>query len=528
MASLSATITQGCAAGQGVLTLSQADPAPGAGPNLAYAWAVLDGVGNDYGGPFDPALLPVQVGGLPNGPYSARVTAVDQDNGTQYRSQLFTFSINCAAAGGGGAADFHLDSYGHTDETAAGGDGTATVQASGGVAPLTALLVELSQSQPASSGQPNTFPGLPASKYTLRVSDSSTPTPQVLEATVTVAAYAAPVAGCQDEYADNYDPTATSGGTSSCSYSPRWRSAWGPSGMAVAVAAVAGQTLAYIEAELRVGFRPGHPLAEMRPLGAPISLRATVGPTGYATFKLGPYVQPLLGVEDGAGGYELDLNSPSATTSDLYVGYELRRTDDDTLLEHGYALNAAVPDEWLVPGRLSPFTALPLWPGFDDYRVPLLTSFNLGKYGELLDEAALHLGPTTQLPCPSNPLLVAWLAPGGGYGYWVFQGRGTQVGLSISDGQTYQRPDGQRRYSERGEARRTYEARSGVFKGADLAEGLATLQYSPQVWVQPELGGEWVAVTLDATDYAVRKLGQLRNEVVVKFTGAGSAYSQGQ
>ena len=520
MASLSATITQGCAAGQGVLTLSQADPAPGAGPNLAYAWAVLDGVGNDYGGPFDPALLPVQVGGLPNGPYSARVTAVDQDNGTQYRSQLFTFSINCAAGSGGGAADFHLDSYGHTDETAAGSDGTATVQASGGVAPLTALLVELSQSQPASSGQPNTFPGLPASKYTLRVSDSSTPTPQVLEATVTVAAYAAPVAGCQDEYADNYDPAATSGGTASCSYSPHWRSAWGPSGMAVAVAAVAGQTLAYIEAELRVGFRPGHPLAEGRPLGEPIALRATVGPTGYATFKLGPYVQPLLGVEDGAGGYELDLNSETAIKRDLYVGYELRRTDDDTLLEHGYALNAAVPDEYLVPGFvLSAFAQVPVWPGFVWKRAELAG----GRYGTVNE-----LYPAfVQLPCPSNPLSVAWLNPQGGFDFWVFQGK-TQLTDVVGDGQTYQRPDGQRRYSERGESRRQYEARSGQFKGVGLAEGLATLWRSPQVWVQPVVGGEWVPVTIGSGDFPVRRLGTLRNEVSVTFVEAAAQYAQGQ
>jgi hypothetical protein len=291
--------------------------------------------------------------------------------------------------------------------------------------------------------------------------------------------------------------------------------------MAVGVAAVAGQTAAYIEAELRVGFRPGHPLAEFRPLGAPISLRATVGPDGYASFKLGPYVQPLLGVDDGAGGYELDINA--ATPDDYYVGYELRRADDDTLLEHGYALNAAVRDEQLVPGFvLSAFASVPLWPGYSWARQQL-SNRSAGHYGALADVYP----PTVSLPCPNNPLLVAWLNPQGYLDFWVFAGK-TQLTDVVGDGQQYQRPDGQRRYSERGESRRQYEARSGTFKGLGLAEGLATLWRSPQVWLKPTPDSDWVPVTIASGDFPVRRLGVLKNEVSVTFVEAAAQYAQGQ
>lgn len=529
MAQLSATITQGCQNGGGVLTLSQASPAPGAGPNLVYTWQVLDGGGNDYGTGFTPDVLPVYASGLANGTYTSRVSAVDQDSGDTYVSRLFTFTINCASGGGG--TSFQLDSYSHTDETVALNDGTATVQASGGVAPLTASLVELGMSQPATSGQPNTFRGLPPATYTLRVTDSSSPTPQTVQAQVTVLPYQEPSEGCQDEYAVNYDPAATSGGTASCTYAVTWRSAWGPTGMAVRVAAVAGQVESFVDASLRVGFRPGHPLASTRPLGAPIRVRATVGPDGYATFRLSPFLQPLLGAKDGLGGYRLDLNSPGAHTTDLLVGYELRRAEDNTLLEHGYALNSAVPDEWLTGNRLvlSPFARQPLWPGYEGLVTSLLVESGaaplvFGGVGALGAEDVAHVA----LPCPPNPLPVAWLNPWGGISYWVFQGK-TQIGLTIEEGQQYQEAaTGERRYSERGVSRRTYQARSGVFKGTDLAEGLATLDTAIQVWLRPVADAPWVPVSISSGDFPVRRVGVLRNEVSVTFVEGAAQYAQGQ
>ena len=50
MASLSASITQGCDANGGVLTLIQVAPAPGASANLAYSWTVLNSQNQDFGG----------------------------------------------------------------------------------------------------------------------------------------------------------------------------------------------------------------------------------------------------------------------------------------------------------------------------------------------------------------------------------------------------------------------------------------------------------------------------------------------
>lgn len=402
------------------------------------------------------------------------------------------------------------------------------------------------EDQPAGRGSQNSFPNLPDASYELQWRQTDD---DALLASQPAALNCAgqtggggggsgsgggsgggggstPVVGCQDEYATDYDPTATQAG--SCSYSVNWRSAWGPEGVAVRVAAVAGQVEAFVTATLRAGFRDGHPLAAERPLADVATLRATVGPDGYATFILGPYLRPLLGAADGAGGYRYDLNSATAYGADLYVGYELRRTTGE-LLEHGYALNAAVPDSWLPSsGRLSPFEVLPLWSGFDDYRLPLVTDYNLSQYGELLNEAAGYLTPTTRLPCPPNPLPVAWLAPGGGYGYWVLQGK-TQLTDAVSDGQQYQEAlTGELRYSERGASRRTYQASSGVFKGPGLAEGLATLWRSPQVWLQPVVGGPWVPVTIGSGEFPVRRIGVLRIEFTITFTEAAAQYAQGQ
>lgn len=415
-----------------------------------------------------------------------------------------------------------------TDETAAqANDGTITLTPAGGTDPLFVEVVELALSRQTTGGMAELFTAITPATYTVRVTDSGTPT-QVVTSSVTMLPFVPVVDGCQDEYADNYDPAATTGGYATCTYTPRWRSAWQP--MAVRVASVAGQVDGFSSAELRIGFRPGHPLAADRPLGDPLALRATVGPDGFATFVLGPYLRDKLGAADGAGGYRYDLNSPTAYDADLYVGYELRRAVTDELLEHGYALLAAVPDTQLaVVGQfLSPFTALPIWPGFDDYRVPLLESFNMGKYGELLNEAALHLSPIVSLPCPPNPLPVAWLAPSGGYGFWVFQGR-TQLGDSVGEGQRFREAaTGQQRYSNPGDSYQTFKASSGVFKGDGLLAGLRTLWRSPQAWAQLEPGGEWLPILIPRGERDVARVGVRRQELVLNFSLAAPEWAQGQ
>ncbi|MGI4736108.1 MAG: hypothetical protein ACRYG7_13105 [Janthinobacterium lividum] len=343
-----------------------------------------------------------------------------------------------------------------------------------------------------------------------------------------------PVPGCNDEYAANFDPAANQN-NGTCTYAPTWRSAWGPARMPVSVAAVAGQVEAFVTAELRIGFREGHPLAAVRPLGEPVMLRATVGPDGFAVFRLAPYLWPALGSDDGQGGRRLDINSPTAFTDDLYVGYELRRavaadaSKHGEMLAHGYALNAAMPDTKLVTGqRLTPFYPyLPIWPGFDDYRVPFLQSYNLGKYGELLHEAAVHFDTYLQ-PCPSNPVPVAWLAPGGGFGYWVFSGR-PAVGDTTSEGQDFNEAlTGEARLSDPGRTSRTVKATSGVFRGDALLTGLRTLWASPQAWYQPVVGGEWVAILVEKGTRDVGRMGVARNEVPISFTEALPRYAQGQ
>jgi hypothetical protein len=516
MASLSVTITQGCQNGGGVLTVTQVSPAPGASDNLQYTWVVLASDGQDYGGQFDSGAYPVAVG-LPNGEVTARVRGFDPETNSSYSSQGFSFVIDCGADVPGGLV---LDFASATDETAAGNDGTATIQASGGVAPLTALLLNLTQTQPALSGQPNTFPGLPGGQYyTLRVFDSTKPVQQYVEAAVYVGEHKEPRDGCQDEYADNYDPLATSGGMDSCSYSTRWRSAWQP--MAVVVAALPGQTAAYTVAELRIGFRPGHPLAALRPLGESLRLRATVGPDGYATFRLGPHLQAALGVEDGHGGYRLDLNTQTA--DDAYVGYELRRLTGE-LLEAGYALNAAVPEAQLFDGAiLSSFGRVPVWPGHS-WKHYQLASRSAGRYGAM-DET---YGDTVWLPCPSNPLPVAWLNPLGGWDFWVFQGR-TQFGDTVGEGQQYREAvSGEQRYSDPGDSYQTFKASSGTFGGDDLLRGLRTLWRSPQAWAILEPEGEWVPIVIERGSRDVGRLGVRRQEVVLNFTTASPEWAQGQ
>jgi hypothetical protein len=506
-------LSWGCSAdGTGFVQLTSiVDPAAG-GPYVFVLSGNATGFAQQYAVTQDN--LPFLVEKLPNDTFTASV--VDTFSGNQAPDKQFAISCTGGATVG---TPLTLDSLSHTDETAALNDGTATIQASGGVAPLTAQLVELSMSQPATSGQPTVFTKLAPLRYTLRVTDSSTPIPQVVSGQVTVAAYAEPVAGCQDEYATNYDPDATSSG--SCDYAPNWRSAWARGNMPVVVAAETTDTKSFLIALLRIGFREGHPLHDFRPLGEAITVRATIAPDGYATFHLGPFLRPLLGAADGLGGYRLDINEE--TVDDFFVGYELRRTTGE-MLEQGYAVNAAVPDEQLVEGRvLTAFERVPTWPGYSWSR-PKLTNRSAGRYGAI-DEV---YPDAVSLPCPPNPLPVAWLNPQGGWDFWVFQGR-PLLGDDVSDGQTYTEPStGERRYSDPGEARQTVKASSGAFAGDDLLRGLRTLWRSPQVWYQPDPEGEWVPVVVERGQRDVGRLGVRRQELQLSLVHAATEAAQGQ
>lgn len=359
--------------------------------------------------------------------------------------------------------------------------------------------------------------GLPPGTYGLAVALDDDSDEYFASAEFTIPAFVR-ADGCTDEYAANYDVLANTD-DSSCSYAPRWRAAWQP--MAVVVPAEPGQNEAYIAAELFIGFPPGHPLADLRPLGEPLSLRATVGPDGYATFRLGPYLQAALGADDGAGGYRLDINTQGA--DDACVGYELRRLTGE-MLEHGYALNAAVPEAQLVEGAvLSSFARLPVWPGYSWKRYRL-ASRSAGRYGAV-DEV---YPDTISLPCPSNPLPVAWLNPRGGFDFWVFQGR-TQFGDSVGEGQQYREAlSGEQRYSDPGDSYQTFKASSGVFAGDDLLAGLRTLWRSPQAWYQPEPDGDWVPIVVERGSRDVGRFGVRRQEVVLNFTTATPEWAQGQ
>lgn len=215
MASLIADITSGCQASAGVVTITQADPAPGAGTNLSYYLSVVDGSGMEYGRDFVPDALPFSITGLPNGNYTARATATDNDSGAVSSSRIFSLPISCGPA-------LSLDYVGSTAVTATAG-GTITVRASGGTAPLyAAFAIPYLRQQllPNAQGQLETvFQNIPAGKYDGAIADSTNPA-QSVTFTVTVDGYAQPTTkGCTDPAADNYDPSATKD-DGSCTYTP--------------------------------------------------------------------------------------------------------------------------------------------------------------------------------------------------------------------------------------------------------------------------------------------------------------------
>lgn len=512
------TASVSCQPSGGFITITALQNAP----QGVLQWSV-QGVASGIARSGVLGLRPYAIGPLGNDDYTVELYSPAADSYATEQTQ----TIAC----GPPAGTLVFDSLTHTDASAGSATGSLTVQVSGGVAPYTILVLPAGLVLPANAGQSVTFPGLPPGVYTVQVSDYTVslgiPNPQSITGSVTIAAYVPSVIGCMDENALNYNPNATEAGA--CSFGARWRSAWQP----VEVVAVAPlPTAAYLEAELWTGFPVGHPLAGSQPLTLLTTVRATVSPGGLATFRLGPFLQPLLGANDGHGGRRLDLNSPTAYATDLYQGYDLRLPGGGTLLQRGVVLNAAVPDAELgvVDGMLTPFAGrLPVWPGFDDYLVAyLLPQGGQGQFGTVAPSAATSWD-STLLPCPQHPLPVAWLAPGGGFGYWVFAGR-PRHGLDQSEGTLFNEAlSNERRWSERGQALATVTASSGVFSGADWSEGLRTLRTSPQVWYQPDGDGTpWVPVVLESGSFSVRRRGVNRNEVVVAFSEARPLAVQGQ
>ncbi|GAA4362107.1 hypothetical protein GCM10023185_29710 [Hymenobacter saemangeumensis] len=503
---------QSCASAGGLITITTVTGAPAG----SLRWYADSANGISQAGPV--GALPFAIGPLANDTWTVYLESVS----TREQSDPQTFNVQCPPPPA--TLAFAAGSPSATDETNAPATGTVSATAEGGTSPYTVELVEPQLSAPGADGVATTFTNVAAGNYTVRVTDSSVP-PQVIQDGVTVGPYVPGVVGCMDEEALNYNPLATEPGV--CTFGPRWRSAW----REVDVPAVAELPLpAYLEAELWVGFPAAHPASALYPLTLLTTVRATVSPGGIARFKLGPFLRPLLGAADGAGGRRLDLNSDTAFSDDLYMGYELRR--NGLLLQRGLVLNASLPDEQIGKPDdtiLSPFwPRMPYWHGYQTYRVAVMGTLPGGRYGQLYEEAITNY-PRVELPCPKNPLPVAWLAPGGGYGLWVFQGKPRQ-GDDVGEGSLYSEPaTRERRYSSRGQSLKLLEASTGVFQGDDWAEALRTLRRSPQVWYQPGgLGTPWVPIVLSSGSFDAGRLGNRRREFFISFSEAEPVLVQGQ
>jgi hypothetical protein len=508
--------TQSCTPSGGIITIqSITSDVTGTG---SFTWHLRSDTGIVMQGTPPGNAYPVNIGPLANAEWTLFVVPPASGGIGHGPSEPEVIVINCNLVS---VLAFDAGFPAATDQTSVGtNSGIVRAQASGGTPPYTTELLELQLSQPTAGGQLSTFPNIPVGIYTVRVTDSGIPAQQIQDG-VTVHAFEPVIERCTDEAALNY------GAEGACDFGPRWRSAWQP----VAVPTVATLPVpAYLEAELWCGFPAGHSRASLYPLALLTTVRATTSPGGVATFNLGPFLRPLLGAADGAGGRRLDLNSAGAFDDDLYMGYELRL--DGVLIQRGLVINAAVPDDQLMltnGGIISPFAArLPLWPGFEFYTVTQLVSDMFGKSGALGTKAAGDY-PGIMLPCPSHPLPVAWLAPGGSYGYWVFNGK-PKLGDSVGEGSLYgEATTRERRYCSRGEGLRTIEASSGVFVGEDWAEALRTLRHSPQAWYQP--GGfdtPWVPIVLGSGQFDAGRMGQRRREFLISFSEAQPVLAQGQ
>ncbi|RPD45821.1 hypothetical protein DNI29_16865 [Hymenobacter sediminis] len=219
-----------------------------------------------------------------------------------------------------------------------------------------------------------------------------------------------------------------------------WAGLWAPGGIPVTVSPQAEEAPAFVEADLYAGFPEGHPLAANRPLTFVSAVRATVAPSGVATLNLAPYLRSEVGALLSSGSRRLDLNSLTAQTEDVYVGYQL--TMGGQIIAQGYALNSVLSTEQLVAyvaGRkLSPFgNVLPLWPGYEYQVSRLRADFTVEavKGGPGLSGGGAYI----YMPCPRYGLPVAWLSPEGGFGYWVFSGQPVH-GDEVGEGQGTMKP----------------------------------------------------------------------------------------
>ncbi|UOQ53063.1 hypothetical protein [Hymenobacter cellulosivorans] len=410
-------------------------------------------------------------------------------------------------------------------------NGSVDVWTSGGKPPIKAYVAGVTAADLTLTDGMGTI-AAPPGLYTVQVADSSTPALRAFRE-FRIPPYVAPIIGCDDEEASNYNPLATQRDNSLCVYTSRWRSLWPSLPIDVVVQDEVATT--YVTAELYAGLIPGHPHEADRPLVFVTTLRATISPrTAVARFDVAPYLRPLMGALGSDGVRRLDINSPTAFSDDLYTYYRLKV--GAKTIESGYVLNAALADLSLhttSPVPLTPFgKMLPFWPGYS-FPLSVLNFTGLGRYAFVTEvdpgeyeELGVH---GVFMPCPTHGLPVRWVSPEGGYGYWVFAGK-HQYGDDISDGATYtEAGTGEQRYSSPGVARRTVQVSTGPFRGRELVEGLRTLRRSPQVWYQPGgVGSEWVPVVVNRGAFPAYREGQTRYEFSVSFTEAAPQYTQGQ
>ena len=343
------------------------------------------------------------------------------------------------------------------------------------------------------------------------------------------------VRGCTDQEASNYNALATEN-DGTCRYAPRWLGLWHPDGIQATLPATSA-TSAYVSGEVWAGFPPGHELAAGRPMALVATVRATVSPrTGLATFNLAPYLRGTVGSLQTDGGRRLDRNAATADSEDLFTGFRL--WVGGQIRASGYALNSSLSEVDLERHRtqnlpLSPFgRVLPRWAGYP-VRYSGMGADATGRYGVLgvgeFAGAGDSFVSTVTLPCPRHGLPVCWLAPEGGYGYWVFSGNHS-YGDDIAEGQTYSEAGtGELRLSQREGSRRTIEASSGVFSRQSFADGLRTLRRAAQAWYQPGgVGTAWVPIVLRSGSFPAYREGRRRYEVTIQFTEAGAVAVQGQ
>lgn len=449
-------------------------------------------------------------------------------------------SPTCQGSGGGGTGtvcNLLISAVVVTGAPTATGQGSLEMQVSTRAQTYTAVVVRLSDNQRFALS-PVYTPGLftlgqiPIGAYRIELTDSNGCTASQ-EYTISAPA---PVVGCMDEDASNYNPLATESDVTLCTYTPRWVGVWSPDGVPVWHRPAAVPSVAFASADLYAGYPAGHSLHSVRPLAYVATVRTTVEPSGLARFDLAPYLRAELGALQADGSRRLDLNSSTAQTDDLYVGFRLEI--EGRGVASGYAVNSVLSEfrlEELRSGQdpLWPFgKTMPRWGLVFDYTVSCLVNDTSGRLGKVV-VARPEADPDNdwrevQLPCPANALPVAWLSPEGGFGFWVFRGNHA-YGDEIGEGAPYTEAGTQElRYSSRAASRETVEAYSGVFSDRDLVEGLRTLRRAVQAWYRPQPGGPWVPIVLQGGTFPAYREGRRRYEMTIQFTEAEPQYTQGQ